>query len=248
MSKWLNPLIERGFVSQELAEVLGVGGPVVVILLVFSCVAVSLIVAKVLQFFLATWRSGDKVADSLALWRGGDAEQAQASLRGSRQPIPLVVANAMEAVVRHGDGPLVREELSRQASRQVASLRSYLKPLEVIATLSPLLGLLGTVLGMILAFQQMEVAGNRVDPSLLSGGIWQALLTTAAGLMVAIPVVMLHSFLDRKSECIVDQMEDALTAVFTMPLMVSHAGTAVAGDPLPGHDIANSRERRDHAA
>ncbi|HAD30684.1 MAG TPA: MotA/TolQ/ExbB proton channel family protein, partial [Methylophaga sp.] len=52
----------------------------------------------------------------------------------------------------------------------INQLRSYLRPLEVIASLSPLLGLFGTVLGMILAFQQMELAGSQIDPSVLSGG------------------------------------------------------------------------------
>ncbi|MCK7551964.1 MotA/TolQ/ExbB proton channel family protein [Marinobacter goseongensis] len=248
MSEWLNPLIERGFLSQEMADLLGVGGPVVAILLVFSCVAVSLIVAKLLQLFLATWRTGGRVAESLELWRAGDVEGARSRLLSSRQPVPSMVVRAMEAVIRHGDGPLVREEVSRQASQQVASLKSYLKPLEVIATLSPLLGLLGTVMGMILAFQQMEAAGNQVDPSVLSGGIWQALLTTAAGLVVAIPVVMLHSFLERKSERIVDRMEDSLTAVFTGPLMASDLGAAAAGEQLPEHDHADRGGRRDHAA
>lgn len=248
MSEWLSPLIDRGFLSQELADLLGVGGPVVAILLVFSCVAVSLIVAKLLQFSMATWRSRGRVAASLDFWRRGETEEAQSSLQGSHQPVPSMVARAMETVIRHGDGPLVREEVSRQASRQVASLKSYLKPLEVIATLSPLLGLLGTVMGMILAFQQMEAAGNQVDPSVLSGGIWQALLTTAAGLVVAIPVVMLHSFLERKSERIVDQMEDALTAVFTGPLMTTDANAALDGDGLSENERADGGERRDHAA
>jgi biopolymer transport protein ExbB len=98
---------------------------------------------------------------------------------------------------------------------QLSKLRSYLRPLEIIATLSPLLGLLGTVLGMITAFQQMEGAGNQVDPSVLSGGIWQALLTTAVGLAVAIPVVTLQSWLERKVERIAHNMNDAVTQVFT---------------------------------
>jgi biopolymer transport protein ExbB len=94
-------------------------------------------------------------------------------------------------------------------------LRAFLRPLEVIATLSPLLGLLGTVLGMIVAFQQMEAAGRQVDPTVLSGGIWQALLTTAVGLAVAIPVVAVHSWLERKTDRVAHHMNDAVTRVFT---------------------------------
>ena len=63
-------------------------------------------------------------------------------------------------------------------------MRSHLRVMEVIANLAPLIALLGTVLGMIEAFQAMELAGKQVDPSVLSGSIWEALLTTAVGLII----------------------------------------------------------------
>jgi biopolymer transport protein ExbB len=69
---------------------------------------------------------------------------------------------------------------------------------------------------MILAFQRMEEAGSQVDPSVLSGGIWQALLTTAVGLIVAIPVVALHNWLERKAERVAGVMQDVTTRVFTL--------------------------------
>lgn len=113
------------------------------------------------------------------------------------------------------DVALIREEVERSAINQLNQLRSFLRPLEIIASLSPLLGLLGTVLGMITAFQKMEGAGSQVDPSVLSGGIWQALLTTAVGLAVAILVVTMHSWLERKIERIANNINDAVTQVFT---------------------------------
>ena len=90
-----------------------------------------------------------------------------------------------------------------------------MRALELIANLSPLLGLLGTVLGMIQAFQKLESAGNQVDPALLSGGIWQALLTTAVGLIVAIPALIAHQWLDRRIDRCAHVMEDYTTRVFT---------------------------------
>jgi biopolymer transport protein ExbB len=116
------------------------------------------------------------------------------------------------------DEATLREELVRVASRQLGVLSGYLRALEIIASLSPLLGLLGTVLGMIQAFQELSVAGSQVDPALLSGGIWQALLTTALGLAVAIPVVLAHSWLERRVERCAQAMEDAVTRVFTFAL------------------------------
>ena len=68
---------------------------------------------------------------------------------------------------------------------------------------------------MIVAFQQMEAAGSQVDPSVLSGGIWQALFTTAVGLSVAIPVVAVHNLLERKVDRVAALMNDVVTQVFT---------------------------------
>jgi biopolymer transport protein ExbB len=134
----------------------------------------------------------------------------------------------MNGIVDRQDLPVLQDELSRQANNLIHQLRSFLRPLEVIASLSPLLGLMGTVLGMIVAFQQMEAAGSQVDPSVLSGGIWQALLTTAAGLAVAIPTAAAYSWLDRKVERISHQLNDVVTQVFTrassIPADVSKAG------------------------
>ena len=87
--------------------------------------------------------------------------------------------------------------------------------MQVIATIAPLLGLLGTVFGMIEAFQQMEMAGKNVDPSVLSGGILEALLTTAVGLSVAIPIVVFESYFRNIIENFKNNIESAVTKVLT---------------------------------
>ena len=74
---------------------------------------------------------------------------------------------------------------------------------------------------MITAFQQLESAGNQVDPGILSGGIWLALMTTAAGLAVAIPSVLAHNWLDRRVERHERFMESSVTQVFTSSLLRS---------------------------
>ena len=85
----------------------------------------------------------------------------------------------------------------------------------VIAAIAPLLGLLGTVFGMIEAFQQMESAGKSVDPSILSGGIWEALLTTAAGLSVAIPIVVVESYFRSLINKFKRNVENGVTKILT---------------------------------
>ena len=200
---------------QTLTEWLQLGGPVVWILAIFSIIATALILLKVWQFIKLRPESYSDVQKSLALWKQGEYEAAQLQLKKKR-PVSAVVSFAMTGLHDASQNKLLlQEEIQRLASAYINQLRTYLRPLEVIANLSPLLGLLGTVLGMIVAFQQMADAGSQVDPSMLSGGIWQALLTTAVGLCVAIPVVAIHSWLDRKTERIALLMNDAVTQVFT---------------------------------
>lgn len=203
-------------VQQKIVDFLQVGGPVVWILMVFSVVALTIVLLKLWQF--SSLRAESLKTSNLALdqWRSEEDGEIALEQLDEKRPIDALVAYTMRALLAaNTQADLIREEVERRAMNQLSQLRSYLRPLEIIATLSPLLGLLGTVLGMITAFQQMEGAGNQVDPSVLSGGIWQALLTTAVGLAVAIPVVTLQSWLERKVERIAHNMNDAVTQVFT---------------------------------
>ncbi|MCB2427379.1 MotA/TolQ/ExbB proton channel family protein [Methylophaga pinxianii] len=198
-----------------LEELIEIGGPVVWILLGFSIIAVSIVLIKIWQIVLLAPESASNAKKALALWKLNEPERALAVLKITK-PVDELLAISMEGL-RQAEisQDLLKEELQRVATLRINQLRSYLRPLEVIASLSPLLGLFGTVLGMILAFQQMELAGNQVDPSVLSGGIWQALLTTAVGLGVAIPAVLAHNWLERKTERVAALINDSVTQVFT---------------------------------
>ncbi len=176
------------------------GGPVVVILLVLSIIALTVILVKLWQLFPFGLGSERATRKLLGAWEAGDRETVWQNARTNRQPIPRVLAAAMGGLLAGAPEVHVREESQRVAAEVLEAQFRYLRILEVIATLSPLLGLLGTVLGMIEAFQAMENAGRQVDPAVLSGGIWQALLTTAAGLAVAIPVAATRN---RSSGCYV---------------------------------------------
>ncbi|OEY66263.1 MotA/TolQ/ExbB proton channel family protein [Marinobacter sp. X15-166B] len=208
--------------------VLVAGGPVVWILAVFSVVALTIILVKLWQFSQARAESTADVSAALSMWRQGKGADAVKAL-DTQRPVSAVVAHAMQGHLEAANDALLREETERIATGYLNGLRSFFRPLEVIGSLSPLLGLLGTVMGMIVAFQQMETAGSQVDPSVLSGGIWQALLTTAVGLAVAIPVVAAHAWLERKVDRVSASMSDAVTRVFTCPpVSVQAAGSAEA--------------------
>lgn len=201
------------------AELFQLGGPVLYVLLAMSIVALAIVLVKLYQFAAMRVRDRAFVPAVLQHYAAGRTDEAMDILHRRRGPVAAVMEVAVEGRVRRDvDESIVREEVERVAANYVERLRSYLRGLELIATLSPLLGLFGTVLGMIEAFQELEQAGNRVNPSILSGGIWEALLTTAAGLGVAIPALFALNWLERGVQRVAHAMEDAVTQVFTAPL------------------------------
>ena len=108
----------------------------------------------------------------------------------------------------------------------MAETRSGLRALELIATIAPLLGLFGTVLGMIAAFQELQASGSRADPSALAGGIWEALLTTAAGMAVAIPASAALTWFESIADRLRHDLEDIATRIFVRPERASYAHAA----------------------
>ena len=126
----------------------------------------------------------------------GEDQKAAALLARRRHPAAEIGRFGMSLPVGDGDSRESASDLiASRAHKEIDGLNGGLRLMAAIAVLSPLLGLLGTVMGMINAFQQMEGAGSRIDPSVLSGGIWLALLTTAIGLVVAIPATAIHMWM-----------------------------------------------------
>lgn len=182
-------------------------GPVGWILAVLSVVALAVALARI-------WRLTRSDLSPRA------PEQALRALRsGGRvlgaHPAAQALAAVAEGRRRGAPEQAVREEAARVAEAALDPLRDWLRPLEVIGALAPLLGLFGTVLGMIDAFAALEAAGSSVDPAILSGGIWTALLTTALGLGVAMPAVAALAWCERRVERVERATDDALAAAFT---------------------------------
>jgi biopolymer transport protein ExbB len=216
-----------------LLELLETGGPVMWIIACLSVLGLTIVLVKLVDFAAAgAWRR--RAADvALADWQRGDSAAALERLENGRGPVAEVLHTAMAGRLdANRSDELVREEVARSGAQWLERLRGGLRPLELIGSLAPLLGLLGTVLGMIDAFRELENAGGRVDPSVLSGGIWVALLTTAAGLSVGIPAVAASTWLERTLERLHHRMQDAATRVFTTVPEESTA-TAQAAQPRP---------------
>lgn len=190
------------------------GGPVVLILVAMSVLGLAIALAKLWQFSRAGLGDRRAVIEALTLRERGLPERALARLAGVRGPASRALALAIDGQLRGTPEARIREAVWRCGAEAIESLRSWMRPLETIAALAPLLGLFGTVLGMIAAFAELEAAGGRVDPSVLSGGIWEALLTTAVGLAVAIPAVAAVNWFDRRIEREEHLIESAAAGFF----------------------------------
>lgn len=140
------------------------------------------------------------------------AGQTELLQREARTPAEAVV----KALVEVRDESLdVREtRLEEAILEQLPRLERFLQTIRIMAAVSPLLGLLGTVSGIIQTFRIISAFGNG-DPKLLSGGISEALLTTEAGLMVAIPLLLCHHFLNQRVRAVILDMETAGAALLT---------------------------------
>lgn len=190
-------------VYESAMRVAELGGPVVVLLICVSILTAAVVLYKVWQFTVARVGQHKALLASVAAWDAGDRAGARAALSSSKSYLADVIDMAMSTNAPSSD------RLQAEAEARFAKLENGLRFLDSVAQLAPLLGLFGTVLGMIEAFQSLQDAGSQVDPSLLAGGIWVALLTTAVGLVVAMPTALVLAWLEGRMEnerVIADQM------------------------------------------
>lgn len=177
-----------------LRGLLDLGGPVVAILIVMSVLTLAVTIYKLWQFSASGVGRHRVLSEALAAWDAGNPGAARARLSDSHSYLAPLVRVAMETPGSNG----LSDRLDAEAGLSLAQLERGFRLLDNIAQLAPLLGLFGTVLGMIEAFQSLQSAGSSVDPSLLAGGIWVALLTTAVGLAVAMPTSLILAWFESR--------------------------------------------------
>lgn len=190
------------------------GGIIMYVLLALSVVGLAIVLLKVFHFQRLRLRRLGFVDDVIAKVAAGQIPEARTILAGQPSPVARVMESAVETAQTAGMDDKERDaEIGRVGSGQIQGLESYLGGLEVIANLSPLLGLLGTVMGMITAFAELQQAGSDVDPTILAGGIWEALLTTAFGLGIAIPALAAFYLLEAQVERVRNAMKDSVIRI-----------------------------------
>lgn len=206
-------------------EILALGGPVVLILIAVSVLTLGVTLYKLWQFAACGVGRHRVLSDALEAWDAGERQAAQLRICESRSYLAPLLRAAMQA---QGQADL-EGRLEAEAGLALAGLERGFRFLDTVAQLAPLLGLFGTVLGMIEAFQNLQGAGSSVDPSLLAGGIWVALLTTAVGLAVAMPTSMVLAWFESRTARERVFADKALQTVLVPGQAESQAGSQSTG-------------------
>jgi biopolymer transport protein ExbB len=190
---------------QSSFDMIGKGGFIMIPILACSIIAMAIVFER-LYFVRTTQKNPKTTLDHFkSSLTGNRFSEEWRGQQDSEDSIKRMIGEGL----RLKDLPKwqMEERLSEVGQEEINKQNKYIRGLEVIASITPLMGLLGTVIGMVQAFNKVAEHKGIVDPSLLAGGIWEALLTTAAGLAVAIPtMVMLHYF-NRRTENVAFNLE-----------------------------------------
>ena len=173
-------------------EFLSKGGVLVIPILLCSVLALAIFVERLIHFARLRSRGAGLADKVVALINTGKDQAAHDTAVKSQSPMGQVLAQAMG--VKNQDREIIESVIAHATDTEVRKLSSYTQALATIGNIAPLLGLLGTVIGMIKAFMVIQQMGGKVNAAVLAGGIWEAMLTTALGLAVALPTMVAHSY------------------------------------------------------
>ncbi|MBM4072827.1 MAG: MotA/TolQ/ExbB proton channel family protein [Planctomycetes bacterium] len=209
-----------------------------VILGSFSLIAVAVIIERLVNQARSKLLPPDFVSELQQLSRGsGDVERFRPLAGKSQAPIARVLRAALLRTGR----PLVEVEKAMEdaLAREAATLRGRVRPLNVIASVAPLVGLLGTVVGMIMSFRTASQAGlGRAE--ILAEGIYLALLTTAAGLIIAVPAVLAGAYFNAQIDRTMHQTDEYLME--TIPAFGRAEQRETAADRATDQLVAAGRD------
>ncbi|SFM57462.1 MotA/TolQ/ExbB proton channel family protein [Marinobacter pelagius] len=210
------------FLQGPIAQLIDMGGPVMVVLLVLAALGLVTFFYLMLSGTLYAPRLNRHLKQTLRHWQANpgavDPEhlRSQARFRDRMNPLLHLVADTIDACKKRVDGQQIRETAARDAQHALEPFEAPLKIIEVIAALAPLLGLLGTVMGMMEAFSAMAATEGRANAAQLSGGIYEALTTTAAGLVVAIPFAALAAWIEFRLRRIHKTINSTLVSILSV--------------------------------
>lgn len=186
------------FNLQKLFDLLTLGGPMSVPLLICSITSLAVIIEKIIFFARHRDNSFRLIKKIEMRVDEGDIMGAMEELKGKKGPNAKLLSTALAHY--NEDSTRIREVLQAVGEDEIKKMESHLAVLDVIAMISPLLGLLGTVLGIISSFNILGATAGMADATQISSGIAAALISTALGLIIAIPTAIFYSYFTNKVE------------------------------------------------
>lgn len=193
------------------------GGWVMYVIMLLSIYVLAIIFFKAYQFFTGGMFNTQFIDRVMVPIKRGELTDASYMLAREKGPVARIMRVAVECVMNREITMKSREaEIARVGSGELRYLESHMRGLEMASSVGPLLGLLGTVIGMIAAFSKLAESGSRVDPSMLAGGIWQALIATVGGLCVAVPAMGAYYLIDSLIERVRATMRDVTIQILAL--------------------------------
>ena len=210
--------------KETLVEHIKKGGPVMVPILAMAAAAFAVVIYKWFAISIVRKPRKKQIGDFLNAIAEQDHKEINRQVKAIKGPFGKMLQSAVEHIKEPSE--LIEEVMYETILSTKLKLQSLLPFVAISAASAPLLGLLGTVTGIINTFSLITVYGSG-DPKMLSSGISEALITTEYGLIVAIPCVLLHSFLSRKAKSVVDEMEKAAMALVNQISKTSYKSSTV---------------------
>lgn len=187
------------------SQFLSKGGVLIVPIILCSIIALAIIIERLWYYRHIGGHPRQLYAQITTLVQAGEFDQAIRACEQERGIFARLFAHILRH--RHRRVEELEKLVSMAGTREIQHLSQHVRGLGIIGSITPLIGLLGTVVGMVKTFMSIADASGQVNPSLLAGGIWEALLTTAAGLAVAIPVVIMYHYFEGVTERFAMQMK-----------------------------------------
>ena len=195
---------------------LEVGGPILWVLVIISIGAFAVILERIVFFAVNEKNVGNNFKDEiLSLVANKKLDEAIALCNTKKSCVATAVKKFLQKAPKGIDVQDYEFILKEVTNQEISPYERRLNLLASVISISPMLGLLGTVTGMIRAFTNISKYGTG-DAAIVADGIAEALLTTAAGLMIAIPVIVVYNYLNRRLEKMENEIDDVVTNIINI--------------------------------
>ncbi len=219
--------------EMNLSQILFSGGPMMIPIIICSIFMLSVIISKWMYLANISTNIIRLKVEIFELVRNNKIKQAIIVCEDNNSPTGQILKAGL---LKFGSPrEEIKEEMEYTGSLEIPKLESGLAPLITIANISPLLGMLGTILGMIVMFHNIQVKSSSLSPLTpadLTGGIWQALLTTLAGIMVAIPAFTAYNYFVHRVNSIITETEQATSELIKLLTRLTESNNSTVSEML----------------